>query len=119
MKLFSRDDDQTIKEEFIYPYKITQFDEEYFRSIFSSFRLRNDRYAALRLSLQTSYGWKQTIGTAHLVQQFVQEPKGLLAKFYVGKIFRRGGYEEKALIQILKFAFEVMELQKLIIFLNE
>ena len=57
-----------IKEEFIYPYKIEQIDEEYLRSIFASYRLRNDKYAALKISVQTSYGWKIVIGTAHLVQ---------------------------------------------------
>ena len=42
-----------------------------------------------------------------------------MAKFYVGKIYRRSGYEEKCLLEIMKFAFEVMELEKLIVFANE
>ena len=47
----SKDDDKTIKEEFIYPYKLEQLDEEQLRSIFTSYRLRNDKYAALRISV--------------------------------------------------------------------
>jgi len=42
-------------------------DEEYLRSMFSSYRLRNDKYAALRISIKTGYGWKTLIGTAHLL----------------------------------------------------
>lgn len=94
-------------------------DDEYLRSMFSSYRLRNDKYAALRISIQTGYGWKTLIGTAHLLQQNATEKKGLLAKFYISRIYRRSGYEEKCLIEIMKFAFEVMGLEKLVVFVNE
>jgi hypothetical protein len=40
-----------IKEEFIYPYKLEQMDDEYLRSIFTSYRLRNDKYAALKINV--------------------------------------------------------------------
>lgn len=115
----SRDDDQVIREEFMYPYKVDQMDEEYLRSMFSSYRLRNDKYAALRISIKTGYGWKTLIGTAHLLQQNATEKKGLLAKFYISRIYRRSGFEEKCLIEIMKFAFDVMGLEKLIVFVNE
>jgi hypothetical protein len=49
--MLRKDDDQMIKEEFIYPYKIEQIDEEYLKSIFASYRLRNDKYAALKISV--------------------------------------------------------------------
>ena len=114
-----KDEDTIIKEEFIYPYRVEQLDEEYLRSMFSSYRLRNDKYAALRISIQTGYGWKTLIGTAHLLQQNATEKKGLLAKFYISKIYRRSGYEEKCLLEIMKFAFDVMGLEKLVVFVNE
>lgn len=117
--MMSKDDDLTIKEEFIYPYKLENLDEEYLRNMFQSYRLRNDKYAALKISVQTGYGWKTLIGTAHLVQQNASEKKGLLAKFYISKIYRRSGYEEKCLMEIMKFAFQVMGLEKLIVFVNE
>lgn len=117
--MMSKDDDDLIKEEFMYPYKPDQLDQEYLRSMFSSYRLRNDKYAALRISIQTSYGWKTLIGTAHLLQQNANEKKGLLAKFYVSRIYRRSGYEEKCLLEIMKFAFDVMGIEKLIVFVNE
>jgi hypothetical protein len=65
--MMSKDEDEVIKEEFMYPYKAEQMDEEYLRSMFSSYRLRNDKYAALRISIQTSYGWKTLIGSAHVL----------------------------------------------------
>ncbi len=34
-------------------------------------------------------------------------------------MYRRGGYDEKALIEVLYFAFEVMLLDKLTVFCNE
>ncbi|CDW87475.1 UNKNOWN [Stylonychia lemnae] len=119
IQMMSRDDDQVIREEFMYPYKVDQMDEEYLRSMFSSYRLRNDKYAALRISIKTGYGWKTLIGTAHLLQQNATEKKGLLAKFYISRIYRRSGFEEKCLIEIMKFAFDVMGLEKLIVFVNE
>jgi len=67
LQMLSKDDDTAIKEEFIYPYKLEQLDDEYLRSMFSSYRLRNDKYASLRISVKTGYGWKTLIGTAHLV----------------------------------------------------
>ena len=45
--------------------------------------------------------------------------KGLLGKFYVSKIYRKSGFEEKCLIEILKFAFDIMSLEKLLVFVNE
>ena len=45
--------------------------------------------------------------------------KGLLGKFYVSKIYRRTGFEERCVLEVMKFAFEVMKLEKLIIFVNE
>lgn len=51
IQMMSKDDDNIIKEEFIYPYKLEQLDEEYLRQIFSSYRLRNDKYAALRIAV--------------------------------------------------------------------
>jgi RimJ/RimL family protein N-acetyltransferase len=119
LDMMDKDDDLHIKEEFIYPYKMEQLDGEYLRSIFSSYRLRNDKYAALRISIQTDYGWKIPIGTAHIVQQNSASPKALLGKFYVCKIYRRSGYEERCLLEIMKFAFDVMNIDKLIAFVNE
>jgi hypothetical protein len=37
----------------------------------------------------------------------------------VCRIYRRSGYEEKCLMEIMKFAFQIMELEKLIVFVNE
>jgi hypothetical protein len=51
LQMMSKDDDHIIKEEFIYPYKLDQLDAENLRSIFSSYRLRNDKYAALKISV--------------------------------------------------------------------
>ena len=112
-------DDEIVRQELIYPYRMEQLDSEYLRQIFSSYRSHNDKYASLRLCLTTSYGFKLCIGTAHLVQGKVDSPKGLLGKFYVSKLYRRSGYEERCLIEIMKFAFEVMAIEKLIVFVNE
>ena len=43
----------------------------------------------------------------------------MLGKFYVCKIYRRSGYEEKCLLEIMKFAFDVMGVDKLLAFVNE
>jgi RimJ/RimL family protein N-acetyltransferase len=43
----------------------------------------------------------------------------LLAKFYVSKIYRRSGFEEKCLLEIMKFGFDVMDLEKILVFVNE
>jgi len=45
--------------------------------------------------------------------------KGLLGKFYVSKIYRRTGFEERCVLEVMKFAFDIMKLEKLIIFVNE
>lgn len=119
IEMMNKDDDVNIKEEFIQPYRLDQIDGEYLRSMFSSFRLRNDKYAGLRISIQTDYGWKIPIGTAHLLQQNSTNAKALLGKFYICKIYRRSGYEERCLLEIMKFAFEVMGIEKLIAFVNE
>ena len=42
-----------------------------------------------------------------------------MAKFYVCKIYRRTGFEERCLLEIMKFSFEVMCLDKLVVFVNE
>lgn len=42
-----------------------------------------------------------------------------MAKFYVGKIYRRSGFEEKCLLEIIKFSFDIMDLEKLVVFVNE
>ena len=117
--MLKREEDVVLKEEFIYPYKLVQLDDEYLRQMFSSYRLRNDKYASLKICIKTGYGWKSFIGTAHIIQQNAGDTKGLLAKFYISRIYRRSGYEEKSLLEIMKFAFEVMGLEKLLVFVNE
>ena len=34
-------------------------------------------------------------------------------KFYISRTYRKAGFEDKALLEVLKFAFDVMGLQKL------
>lgn len=51
LEMLAKDDDTNIKEELIYPYRLDQLDEEFLRCIFSSYRLRNDKYAALKISV--------------------------------------------------------------------
>jgi RimJ/RimL family protein N-acetyltransferase len=87
--------------------------------MFNLYRQKNDKYASLSIIVETGYGWKTTIGTAHIIQQKLSEAKGLLGKFYVTKIYRRSGFEEKCLIEILNFAFEAMGLNKVVVFVNE
>lgn len=76
-------------------------------------RLKNELYASLKLNLTTSYGFKQFMGTAHIAQLKKEVRNGVLVKFYVGKSYRKTGYEDKALVEVLKFAFTTMELEKL------
>lgn len=53
------------------------------------------------------------------MQQNSTIKKALLGKFYVCKIYRKSGYEERCLLEIMKFVFDVMNIDKLIAFVNE
>ena len=105
MTLLSKEDDSNIKDEFAYPLKYERLDHESMRSMFNNYRIRNDKYAALKINIQTEYGLNLTVGCAHLIQQSTDDSKGILGKFYVSKIYRKTGYEEKCLIEVIKFAF--------------
>lgn len=119
IEMLNKEDDTGIKGEFIYPYMLEQLNAEQLRLMFEQFAGRNDRYAALKIVLVTNYGWKSTIGTAHITQLNCKERRGILAKFYVNKTYRKGGFEERCLVEIMKFAFDTMDLDKLIVFIKE
>lgn len=46
-----KDDDLNVKEEFMYPHDINELDEEFVRNMLGSYRFKNDKYAALKLSV--------------------------------------------------------------------
>ena len=104
------DADKEMNQDFAYPFKFNTLEEESLRTAFSQFRLKNELYASLKVNLVTAYGLNQNLGTAHITQQSKNVKEGTLVKFYISKTYRKTGFEDKALIEVLNFAFNTMEL---------
>jgi hypothetical protein len=98
------EDDDDIRKEFIQPFSASVIDKEVLRTMFNTFRSRNDVYLPLCINIKTHYNQLIPIGAVVLLQRN-QGHKMILAKFYIAKIWRRGGYEERSLIEVISFVF--------------
>ena len=55
------------------------------------------------------------IGVAHLTKKKKEDSKISLRKFYIEKIWRRSGYEQKSLLAIVKHSFRYLNASKVYI----
>jgi hypothetical protein len=73
--------------------------------MFKHFYSKNEFYAPLKVSILTTYKLTIPIGCVVISKRNQPSVKAMMNKFYIAKIWRAGGYEEKTLMEILKFCF--------------
>ena len=65
--------------------------------------------------MRTSYSSEIAVGHAEIVKTHSADDMANIAKFYISKMFRKRGYEEKALISVVLRAFEFFNVQKVLV----
>ena len=68
-------------------------------------QVKNKIYIPLKVSIETPFKLIIPIGCIVLSKWTDECVKVKVNKFYVGKIWRASGFEEKALMEMLKFGF--------------
>ena len=79
------------------------------RELFTKISVKHELYIPLKVSILTPYNLTIPIGCVILGKRKDEDKKTKILKFYMGKIWRNGGYEEKAFLEIMKFAFSNVE----------
>jgi len=88
---------------------------ESINALFHNISERNHEYIPLKVSIMTPYKLTIPIGCIVLSRRKRKDTKIKVNKFYIAKIWRAAGYEEKALMQMLKFTFSNLgEVKKVI-----
>ena len=67
--------------------------------------VNNDLFIPLMLYVQTPYKVRIPIGFSIITKKSNRDNFGCLKKLYISKIWRASGYEEKCVVEVLKFAF--------------
>jgi hypothetical protein len=58
MEMLQKEEDQAIKQEFMYPHSLEQLSGELLRNMINSYRIKSEKYAGIRISVKTGYGWQ-------------------------------------------------------------
>lgn len=116
-ELLKRDSDEEVRREFMYPavQGRAELNAENVRRVIVHLRLRNEHAVGLRVVIRTSYSSEITVGHAEIVKSHSADDSAHIAKFYVSKVFRKRGYEEKALVAVVQRAFEFFSVSKLVV----
>lgn len=75
------------------------------RRMLTSIQVKSFLYIPLKVSILTPYKLTIPIGCIILSRKGASHCKVKINKFYVAKIWRASGYEERALMEMLKFCF--------------
>lgn len=75
------------------------------RRMLTSIQVKSAIYIPLKVAILTPYKLTIPIGIIVLSKKHFSGVKIKINKFYVAKIWRNSGYEERALMEMLKFCF--------------
>ncbi|CAI2371007.1 unnamed protein product [Moneuplotes crassus] len=109
--LLNDDDPQSVRE-FLHGCKGKSLNEGNIRSMLYKYSISNHIYKPFRVCVKTIYNSLIPIGTAHLTATKGDE-KIKLRKFYIEKMWRRKGYEQKALQAIGDYCFKKLDFLKI------
>lgn len=105
-EMLQADDDVTIVKEFLHGAKASlSIESENIWRMLVKIQVKNKVYVPLRVCIETPYKLIIPIGCIVLSKWTEDCVKVKVNKFYVGKIWRASGYEERALMEMLKFGF--------------
>ena len=100
-----KEDDGDMRRQLLRPFEEEELCIETIRKLYASLNLKaeDQDLSALSILVQTHYGQQVPIGLAF----FIRKDQSLLSmeKFYISKIYRRSGYEERSLIEVLHQIF--------------
>ncbi|CAI2370861.1 unnamed protein product [Moneuplotes crassus] len=106
------DDDPDSVKEFLYGSKGQSINKSKIRSMLYKYSTSNHIYKPFRICIKTVYNSLIPIGTAHLTAA-----KGAnkinLRKFYIEKMWRKKGYEQKSLLSIGEYCFNKLYFEKI------
>ena len=75
--------------------------------------MKNDEFIPFKVSVETPYKMKIPIGTVCIGKEKSKTSKASLYKFYISKIWRINGHEEKTLLETLRFCFKTLKCDKI------
>lgn len=105
-EMLRADDDTTIVKEFLHGAKASlSVETENLRRMLTNIMVKNKTYIPLKVCIETPYKLVIPIGCIVVSKKTEECAKAKVNKFYVGKIWRSSGFEEKALMEMLKFCF--------------
>ncbi len=113
-----KDTDEEVKREFMFPSNKISREElsvDGVRRMVVHLRLKNEHAIAFRIIVKTHYSAEIAVGHAQIVKAHSTDEVASVAKFYISKMFRKRGYEEKALINVLHKAFHFFNVTKIVI----
>jgi len=95
-----------IAKEFLYGSKETlTMSNDNVRRMLTNIQVKSALYIPLRVAILTPYKLTIPIGCIVLSKKHIASNKIKINKFYVAKIWRASGYEERAIMEMLKFCF--------------
>jgi hypothetical protein len=94
MSWLEHDGNKSVLKEFFYGSKRKHISEGNLKSLFYKYQICSHTYKPLRMCIKTSYKCIIPIGNAHITKS-IDDEKCQLKKFYIDKMWRSKGYEEK------------------------
>lgn len=104
------DDDVIIVKEFLHGAKeALMMSNDNVRRMLTNIQVKSFLYIPLKVAILTPYKLTIPIGIIVLSTKRAGSVKVKINKFYVSKIWRATGYEERAIMEMLKFCFAKIE----------